>query len=245
MGLDIGGTGIKGAVVDVDRAELVSERIRLKTPQPSTPAAVLEVAAKVHKKLGWKGPVGCGFPGLIRGGITSHAPNLDPSWTGFNIVDGLKEYLGTKKVAALNDADAAGLAEMKFGAGREHGGTAVLLTLGTGIGTAVFRRGVLLPHTELGHLEIDGKEAESNASERARIVNAWTWKKWAKYLDRYLAHLEYLLGVDMYILGGGGSQKADKFLPHLVLTQCPIVKAEMGNLAGIVGAAMFVLGSRK
>ena len=141
--------------------------------------------------------------------------------------------------------DAAGLAEIRFGAGRRRKGTVVLLTLGTGIGTAVFRDGVLLPFTELGHLEIGGKDAESVASERARIVNSWSWKRWAKILDRYLAHLEYLLGVDLYILGGGGSKKAEKFLPYLELTKSEIVTAEMGNLAGIVGAAMHVTETKK
>lgn len=203
----------------------------------------METAAKVCKELEWTGPVGCGFPGQIRDGITSDAPNLDPAWTGFDIIKGLKTHLGLKQVAALNDADAAGLAEMKFGAGRNRNGTVVLLTLGTGIGTAVFRDGILLPFTELGHLEIGGKDAESRASERARIENAWSWKRWAKNLDRFLAHLEYLLAVDLYILGGGGSKKADKFLPHLKLTKTEIVTAEMGNLAGIVGAAMHGLTS--
>jgi polyphosphate glucokinase len=238
MGLDIGGTGIKGAVVDVDRAELVSERVRIKTPQPATPKAVMETAAKVRKKLDWEGPVGCGFPGQIKNGITSDAPNLDPKWTGYNILKGLRSHLGLKEVTALNDADAAGLAEMKFGAGQGRKGTVILLTLGTGIGTAVFRDGLLLPFTELGHLEIGGRDAETVTSERARIVNAWSWKRWAKNLDRYLAHLEYLLAVDLYILGGGGSKKAAKFLPHLELTKTEIVTAKMGNLAGIVGAAM-------
>ena len=244
MGLDIGGTGIKGAIVDVKRAELVSERVRIKTPQPATPKAVMETAAKVCTELGWEGPVGCGFPGQIKNGITSAAPNLDPSWTGFNIIRGLETHLGEERVTALNDADAAGLAEMKFGAGQGRKQTVILLTLGTGIGTAVFRDSNLLPFTELGHLEIGGKDAESLASERARIVNGWSWKKWARYLDQYLAHLEYLLGVELYILGGGGSKKADKFLPHLELTKSEIVTAKMGNLAGIIGAAMHVVETK-
>jgi polyphosphate glucokinase len=239
MGLDIGGTGIKGAIVDIGRAELVSDRVRFRTPQPSTPEAVMKTAAKVRKKLGWSGRVGCGFPGLIRSDVVTDAPNLDRSWVGFGIVDGLRRHLGQDLVAVLNDADAAGVAEMRFGAGRKRKGTVVVITLGTGIGTAVFRDGILLPYTEFGHLEIGGEDAELRASERARIVNKWTWKKWAKHLDTYLSRLEYLLGVELFILGGGGSKKADKFLPHLEKTGCEIVTAKMGNLAGIVGAAMF------
>ena len=244
MGLDIGGTGVKAAIVDTKRAKLVSDRVRIKTPIPSTPKAVIETAAQVRKQLGWSGPVGCGFPGLIRKDRVVSAPNLDPSWQGFNIVRGLQKKLGHEKVAVLNDADAAGLAEMRFGAGKGRQGTVVLLTIGTGVGTAVFRNGILLPFTELGHVEVRGKEGEHWASERARIVNKWSWKKWAKQLDRYLAHLQYLLGVDLYILGGGGSKRADKFLPYLQLTSCKIVTAKMGNLAGIVGAAMHVMESQ-
>ena len=240
MGLDIGGTGIKGAVVDVKKGELVSERVRIKTPKPSTPAAVMETCAKVRAALDWKGPVGCGFPGQIKNGITSNAPNLHRDWTGFNILEGLESHLEQKKILALNDADAAGIAEIRFGAGRGRKGTMVLLTIGTGIGTAVFRDGTLLPFTELGHLELRGKDAEMQVSERARIVKALSWKRWAKRLDRYMAHLQYLLGVDLYILGGGGSKKHQKFLPHFEKTTAEIVPAELGNLAGIVGAAMHV-----
>lgn len=241
MGLDIGGTGIKGAIVDVKRGELTSDRVRILTPQPAKPAAVMKTCAEVRKALGWKGAVGCGFPGQItREGITSSAPNLDPEWTGFNILEGLKAHLGRKRITALNDADAAGIAEVRFGAGRGRKGTIILLTIGTGIGTAVFRNGVLLPFTELGHLEIRGKDAETQVSERARIVKSLSWKSWARRLDRYMAHLQYLLGVELYILGGGGSKKYNKFLPHFKRTTAEIVPAELGNLAGIVGAAMHV-----
>ena len=240
MGLDIGGTGIKAAIVDTKRARLVSDRIRLKTPTPSTPKAVMATAELVRRELGWNGPVGCGFPGLVRGGRVVNAPNLDPSWQGYTIVRGLKKKFGQKQVTVLNDADAAGLAEMRFGAGKGRKGTIVLLTIGTGIGTAVFRDGVLLPFTELGHLEIRGKDGEYWASERARIVNKWSWKKWAKQLDRYIAHLQYLLGVDLFILGGGGSKNPEKFLPFFERTTAKVVTAKMGNLAGIVGAAMHV-----
>lgn len=240
MGLDIGGSGVKAAVVDLASGELVSERVRLKTPQPATPEAVLEAAARIREKLDWQGPVGCGFPGSFRGDQVSLAPNLDPSWAGTDLAAGLRQSLGVESVAFGNDADAAGLAEMRLGAGRGVDGTVVVVTLGTGIGTAVFFNGVLLPGTELGHLEMKGKDAERYASESAKKRNGWSWKRWARHVDRYLAKLEYLLGVDLFILGGGASKRADKFVPRFEKVGCEVVLASMGNLAGIVGAALFV-----
>jgi polyphosphate glucokinase len=239
LGLDIGGSGVKAAIVDVARGELASERARRKTPQPATPAAIAKTAARLQEKLEWRGPVGCGFPGLVKSGVVRAAPNLDPSWVGFRIVDGLADALGTADVAVLNDADAAGLAEMRFGAGRGKDGTVVVLTLGTGIGSAVFRDGRLLPYTEFGHLEMNGRDAEYWAAESGRKRHGWSWKEWAEQLDLYLARLEYYLGVDLFILGGGASKKADRFLPRLQRVGCEVRVAELGNLAGIVGAAMF------
>lgn len=238
MGLDIGGSGVKAAVVDLKSGELVSPRVRIKTPQPATPEAVLEVAARIRRKLQWQGPVGCGFPGTIRDGRITCAPNLDPSWQGCDLVGELRRALDADRVAIGNDADAAGLAEMRLGAGRGESGTVVLITLGTGIGTAVFHDGLLLPGTELGHLEMDGHEAESIASESAKKRKKWSWKRWGKELDRYLARLEYLLHVDLFILGGGASKKADKFMPVFEQVGCRVTVAKMGNLAGIVGAAL-------
>ena len=240
MGLDIGGSGVKAAVVDIGTGELVSKRVRVKTPRPATPEAVLEVAARIRQRLGWDGPVGCGFPGTLHAGRVSAAPNLDPAWVGCKLARQLRKSLGVNRVAIGNDADAAGLAEMRLGAGRGVSGTVVLITLGTGIGTAVFNDGVLLPGTELGHLEIDGREAESVASEAAKNRRRWSWKRWGREVDRYLAHLEYLLHVDLFILGGGASKKADKFLSQLETVRCDVVVAKMGNLAGIVGAALLV-----
>ena len=240
MGLDIGGSGVKAAVVDVARGELVSERVRIKTPRPATPEAVLAVAARIRQKLGWDGPVGCGFPGTLRSGRIYAAPNLDPSWVGCRLAKRLRKSLGVDRVAIGNDADAAGLAEVRMGAGHGMPGTVVVITLGTGIGTAVFNNGVLLPGTELGHLEIDGREAESVASEAGKKRNGWSWKRWGREVDRYLAHLEYLLHVDLFIVGGGASKKADKFFPALTTVDCEVVAARMGNLAGIVGAALLV-----
>ena len=241
MGLDIGGSGVKAAVVDLGCGELVSDRVRVKTPRPATPEAVLEVVSRIRQKLDWQGPVGCGFPGSVRGGKVSRAPNLDASWIGLDLASELRRSLGVDQVAIGNDADAAGLAEVRLGAGRGVAGTVVLVTLGTGIGTAVFSNGVLLPGTELGHLELNGREAEAVASESAKKRSGWSWKRWGGEVDRYLAHLEYLLHVDLFILGGGASKKADKFVPRFDRVGCEVVVAQMGNLAGIVGAALLVV----
>ena len=240
MGLDIGGSGVKAAVVDVRRGKLVSPRVRLKTPRPATPAAVLEIAARIRSKLDWHGSVGCGFPGTLRDGEVTAAPNLDPAWVGVDLAAELRRGLGADRVAIGNDADVAGLAEMRLGAGRGHGGTVGLLTFGTGIGTAVFTNGVLLPGTELGHLEMGGQEAESFAAESAKKRKGWSWKRWGREVGRYLTRLEYLLHVDLFIIGGGASKKADKFLGQLGDVGCPVVVAKMGNLAGIIGAALLV-----
>lgn len=238
MGLDIGGSGVKAAVVDVGKGRLASERVRLKTPRPATPEAVLATADRIREELGWSGPLGCGFPGSLRHGLVRRAPNLDPSWIGRDLAAELKRGLGLDEVAVVNDGDAAGLAEMSLGAGRGEKGTVVVLTLGTGIGTAVFHHGVLVPGTELGHIEIDGQDAELLAADSARKRNGWSWKRWSRNLDRYLARLEYLLGVDLFVIGGGASKKGDKFLPRLRRVGCDVVPAQMGNLAGIVGAAL-------
>ena len=240
MGLDIGGSGVKAAVVDVRTGELASQRVRIKTPQPATPDAVLEVASRIRRKLGWKGPVGCGFPGTFRRDKVVVAPNLDPSWVGCDLAEELRHRLRADRVAVGNDADAAGLAEMRLGAGRGASGTVVVVTLGTGIGTAVFNDGVLLPGTELGHVEVDGREAEFLASEAGKKRRKLSWKRWGKIVGRYLAHLEYLLHVDLFIIGGGASRKADKFMGQLDEVGCEVVVAQMGNLAGIVGAALMV-----
>lgn len=238
MGLDIGGSGVKAAVVDVERGELVSERVRLETPRPATPGAVLETAARLLERLAWQGAVGCGFPGSLAGGRVTRAPNLDPSWEGIELAGELRRALGVEPVVVGNDADLAGLAEMRLGAGRGVQGTVVLLTLGTGIGTAVFRDGTLLPGTELGHLELDGEDAELWAAGSARKRNGWSWEEWGGHLDRYLARLEYLLAVDLFILGGGSGKKGHKFLHVLEQVGCEVVVARLGNLAGIVGAAV-------
>ena len=240
LGVDIGGTGIKAAVVDVEEGVLLTDRERIETPHPATPEAVIETILQLRNKLSWRGAIGCGFPGVISQGIVKAAPNLDESWIDFAIAKAFKKTFGRTRVGFGNDADAAGVAEVAFGAARAVDGTVVMVTLGTGIGTAVFRDGLLLPYTELGHIEIDGKDAERLAANSARERKDWSWKKWGKNLDRYLSTLEYLLGVDCFVLGGGVSKKSEKFTEHLKNVSCEVRIAELGNLAGIIGAALFV-----
>lgn len=245
MGLDIGGSGVKAAVVDLERGELSSERVRLDTPQPATPEAVIETAASITEQLEWSGAVGCGFPGSLRNGRVTVAPNLDPSWVGTDLAAELRRSLGSARVAIANDADAAGLAEVRFGAARGASGTVVVVTLGTGIGTAVFRNGTLLPGTEFGHLELHGEDAEMVAAASARKRRGWSWEQWGRSVDRYLAHLEYLLNVDLFVIGGGASKKHIRFLPHFEEVGCEVVAASMGNLAGIIGAALLVAETQR
>jgi polyphosphate glucokinase len=236
LGIDIGGTGIKAAPVDVTAGKLTTERIKLLTPHPPTPDAVAEVIATLVGKFNWSGPAGITFPGVVARGVIRTAPNLDPAWVGVNAVDFLGKAAG-QPVSVINDADAAGIAEMRFGAGHGHDGTVLLLTFGTGIGSALFYDGVLIPNTEFGHLEIHGEDAEKRASEHAREVDDLSWGKWAGRVDAYLDKMEALLSPDLIIIGGGISKKSEKFLPRLSL-QAPVVPAALLNDAGIVGAAM-------
>ncbi len=239
MGIDIGGTGVKAALVDTQSGAMTTERVRLPTPQPATPAAVMKAIQELQRQLQWQGPVGCGFPGLVKSGRVQRAPNLDSSWVGYDLAGELRAQLGVARVAIGNDADAAGLAEFRFGAGRGVTGTVLVITLGTGIGSAVFRDGVLLPDTELGHLEMRGKVSEKRAAASVRTNRGLSWKKWAARLNDYLVHVEYLLGVDLFIIGGGVSKKPEKFFPYLQGVGCRVEAARMGNAAGIIGAAMF------
>ncbi|MBI2194192.1 MAG: ROK family protein [Planctomycetes bacterium] len=241
MGVDVGGTGVKAAIVDVRNGTLASEWAKLDTPQPSTPDAVTGVIQQLMKQLKWNGPIGVGFPGLVKGGSVRRAPNLDPSWIGVDLVNTFQKELGVPLVAAGNDADAAGMAEIRFGAGKGIKGNVMMVTLGTGIGTAVFLNGQLVPDTELGHIELRGKDAERSAANSAKERKGWSWKKWGKNVNRYLSTLEFLMGVDLFIIGGGVSKKADKFFPHLKDVTCKVVPATMGNQAGVVGAALFAL----
>ncbi|MFF5974186.1 polyphosphate--glucose phosphotransferase [Streptomyces sp. NPDC012769] len=239
FGVDIGGSGIKGAPVDLDRGDLTEPRHKVLTPQPATPEGVVGCVVEVVRNFGWSGPVGVTFPGVVTGSTIRTAANVDKGWIGVDAGRMIGEQLGGLPVTVLNDADAAGIAEMSFGAGRGRKGTVIVLTLGTGIGSAVFTGGRLLANTELGHLELKGHDAEKRASAKAREDEELTWEHWAtKRLQKYLAHVEMLFSPELFIIGGGVSRKADKFLPLIEGIRAEIVPAELQNNAGIVGAAM-------
>ena len=242
FGIDIGGTGIKGAPVDTATGELLQERVRINTPQPATPGAIVQTAAGVVSEVGWQGPVGCGFPAVVKGGVLRTAANVDEAAIGFDLGTSLEKELGTR-VSVVNDADAAGLAEMRWGAGKECDGVVLMLTLGTGIGTSLFMGGRLVPNTELGHIEVRGKDAELRASDSARKRDDLSWKHYAKRLDEYLHKVEDLLWPDLIIVGGGISKKSEKYFPHLT-TPTRVVRAQMQNNAGIAGAALAGLPER-
>jgi polyphosphate glucokinase len=239
FGLDIGGSGIKGAPVDLERGELIGARQRLDTPPGGS---ISDVAATVTQLLtSWEVKpqlMGATFPAVIVDGHARTAANVDKAWIGADVADILGQAAGMA-VRPINDADAAGLAEARYGAGKDLAGTVVMLTLGTGIGSAVFLDGTLWPNTEFGHLEIDGHDAELKAADSAREREDLTWEHWAKRLSRYLRHLEALLWPDLIILGGGVSRKADKFLPLLEGVQTKVVPATLQNEAGIIGAALW------
>ncbi|WP_431042443.1 polyphosphate--glucose phosphotransferase [Streptomyces sp. P1-3] len=238
FGVDIGGSGIKGAPVDLERGDLADERFKVLTPQPATPDAVADRVREVAEHFGWEGrPVGVTFPGVVTDGTTRTAANVDKGWIGVDAAGLLSDRLGSP-VTVLNDADAAGYAEMAFGAGRGRTGTVVLLTFGTGIGSAVFTGGRLVPNTELGHLELDGHEAEKRASTKAKEDHDLSWQHWARRVRKYLAHVEMLLSPELFVIGGGVSRKAEKFLPLIEGVRAEIVPAELQNNAGIVGAGM-------
>jgi polyphosphate glucokinase len=236
LGIDIGGTGIKGAPVDTTTGELLAARHRIPTPQPAMPDAVAEVVAEVARHFDWTGPLGATFPAVVKDGVVSTAANVDQSWIGADAATLLARVCGAP-VTVLNDADAAGIAEMRFGAGRGRTDTVVMITLGTGMGSALFANGALLPNTELGHLMVRGKEAEQRASESVREREGLSWKQWAKRLNEYFAHLEALHWPDLIVIGGGVSKKHEKFLP-LLRTRAELVPAQLLNEAGIVGAAL-------
>ena len=236
LGIDVGGSGIKGAPVCLERGELSNERFRIPTPQPATPSAVAETVAKIARHFHWKGPVGVGFPAAVQHGIVRTAANIDPSWIGVDAEALLTRATG-QPTRVLNDADAAGLAEMAFGAGRDRAGTVIVVTVGTGLGTGMFVDGRLLPNSELGHLELKGRAAELWASDAARRRDGLSWKSWARRFGKYLSTLEALFWPDLFIIGGGASKKHEKFLPHLKIA-CEVVPARLRNEAGIIGAAL-------
>ncbi|MPZ53330.1 MAG: ROK family protein [Acidimicrobiia bacterium] len=237
LGVDIGGSGIKAALVDVEKGVLVTERERVKTPKPSSPEAVGEVVRQLHKRFDGPERVGICFPAVVRHGVTLSAANVDDSWIGAPAREIFSRILGVE-VAMLNDADAAGIAEEKFGAAADHDGVVLLLTLGTGIGSALIVDGRLVPNTELGHLELDGHDpVESWASSKVRKTEQLSYEEWGPRVGVLLRHLDMLFSPDLFIIGGGISKKFHRFSEFLG-TDPPVVPATMGNQAGIVGAAM-------
>jgi polyphosphate glucokinase len=236
FGVDIGGSGIKGCLVDLESGQLIGERLRIETPQPSLPDPVYAVVGQIVNSFGWSGRVGVTFPGVMKNGVAFTAANVDKSWIGTDVDAGLDRLIpGT--VGTLNDADAAGIAEMRYGAGRGRGGVVLMLTFGTGIGSALFVDGHLVPNTEFGHIQVDGEDGERRASAAAREREELAYPEWAKRVDRYLDVLEAGLWPDLIIVGGGVSKKAHKWVP-LLSTRTPIVPAQLQNDAGIVGAAL-------
>lgn len=236
LGLDIGGSGIKGAIVDVDSGDLVTERKRLPTPPGAHPQDMAEVVGQLVRSIGYTGLAGAGFPAVVQHGVVKTAANIGHGWIGLN-VDRLLSDVSGCTVFTVNDADAAGTAEMAFGAGRGQKGVVLIITLGTGIGTAIFVDGILVPNLELGHIMVRGKDAEIRASDAARQVKNLSWKKYAQRLEEYLAALEALVWPDLIIIGGGISKQSNEFLPQ-VKSKAKIIPAQLLNQAGIVGAAM-------
>ncbi|NMH97642.1 polyphosphate--glucose phosphotransferase [Pseudonocardia acidicola] len=241
FGVDIGGSGIKGAPVDLNKGKLAAERVRIPTPQPSTPEAVAEAVGQVLDHFDWDDRFGCTFPAVVQHGIVQTAANVDTSWIGVDAHELLRSKTG-RPALVINDADAAGAAEVRFGAAKDHKGVVLVTTLGTGIGSALVVDGVLVPNTELGHLEIDSCDAESRAADSAREREGLSWEEWAQRLTRYYSHVEALLWPDLIVVGGGVSKKAEKWLPAVQI-RTPIVPATLRNEAGIIGAALLAARS--
>ena len=236
IGIDIGGSGIKGARVDLDTGEFDGDRIKILTPKNATPQNVVPIIGEILDRAAWSGPFGCTFPGVVRHGVLHTAANLGEHWIGVNLESILHEETH-HDVAVMNDADAAGMAEVRFGAAQGRNGVVVLTTLGTGIGTALINDGQLVPNTEFGHLQRDGKSWEKYAASSEKDKKGLSYPDWAARLQEYYSYLESLLSPDVIIVGGGISRKSDKFLP-LVTTDAEIIPAELRNTAGIVGAAI-------
>jgi polyphosphate glucokinase len=244
FGIDIGGTGIKGALVDVATGELATDRKRILTPQPSTPQAVAAVVATLVADANWQGEIGATFPAVIKHGVAQSAANVDPSWIGTDVDRVFTDAVGKgSEVIVLNDADAAGIAEARFGAAKGVSGVVIMLTFGTGIGSALLINGVLVPNTELGHLELDGHDAESRAAASVRDEHGMSYKVWAQRVNRYMQHVERLFSPDLFVVGGGVSKNADKWVPRLEL-RTPVEPAQLLNNAGIVGAAIAAVERR-
>lgn len=238
LGIDVGASGVKGALVDVQSGRLQGERYRVPTPQPATPEALSAAFAEVVAFFNYRGPVGCGFPAIIKNGVAHSAANIDANWIGQN-VEGRFSHACHASVYATNDADAAGVAEMRYGAGRHEQGLVILITVGTGLGSALFYRGLLVPNTELGHLLWKkNKPAEAFCSSAARERAKISRTAWAKRFNEYLHHLERLFSPDLFILGGGESKYFDQYASYLT-PQARVVPAQLLNNAGIIGAAAY------
>jgi polyphosphate glucokinase len=237
IGIDIGGTGIKGALVDVKEGKLATSRARLDTPHPATPSSVAATVIEILREIDAEGPVGLTLPAVVRGGTVETAANIDHSWIGVDAVDLFSRATG-RLVAVVNDADAAGLAEVRFGAGRSVSGVIAVITLGTGIGSAVLVDGTLVPNTEFGHLPLHHGDAENWAAESVREHDELSWKQYAQRLQDYFELVQRLLWPQLIIIGGGVSASSQEYLPKIEL-RTPIVPAQLLNDAGIIGAAMF------
>jgi len=236
LGIDIGGSGIKGALVDVSTGQMLTERHRIPTPASAKPDPMIDIIAKISQEFEWKGPIGCGYPGVVRDGRTLTAANISKKWIGLDAAAEIGKKTGCP-VSILNDADAAGLAEMNFGTGQDRKGVVLIVTIGTGLGTALFTDGHLLPNSELGHIEIDGQDAEIWAADAARKREDMSWKEWGYHFNNYLNALQRLFWPDLIILGGGVSGKYDRYRPYLDVP-AEIQIARLLNDAGIIGAAL-------
>ncbi|MBP7653367.1 ROK family protein [Candidatus Dependentiae bacterium] len=240
LGIDVGGSGIKGSIVNVQTGQLLSERFRLPTPEKGKPEDIAATISEIIKHFNWKNKIGCGFPAAINKGVSLTAANIHKNWIGLNIENFFKKKTGCE-FKVINDADAAGLAEMNFGAGKKSNGTVLMLTVGTGIGTALFINHNLLPNTELGHIELSGKDVELYASDAVRKKKDLSYKKWAIRFNKYLIKMNSLFYPDLIILGGGIVKKKEKYFKYLALNS-KIIPAALGNDAGIIGAASFASG---
>lgn len=236
LGIDIGGTGIKGAIVDTKSGILLTERLRIPTPQPATPEAVIDTVAQLVKEFKWKGIIGCGFPAAVQHEIVRTASNIDQSWIGLNAAKQIKKATGCK-THLVNDVDAAGFAEMKFGGGKKNTGTVIIVAFGTGIGTAIFVNKQLVPNTELGHLVMNGMKAEKWAANSIRKTEELYWEEWGERVSEYLQYLEFLFWPDLLVLGGGVSKHFEEY-KDFITTKTKLVPAENKNHAGIIGAAL-------
>ncbi len=243
LGIDIGGSGIKGAPVNTETGKLIELRHRIPTPEPASPESIALVIKDLVQHFNWKGPIGCGFPAVIQNGIVKTATNIDKSWIGTNARELFSKATGLPTYV-VNDADAAGMAEIKFGAGKNFKGTILLVTVGTGIGSVVFTKGKLLPNSELGHINLNGQDAELYTSDAVRKDEGLDWIVWAKRFDEYLLEMEKLLWPELIIIGGGVSKKKKKFFEYLTV-KAKVVPAKLLNEAGLVGAALVAKANKK